>query len=70
MAAIEMARLFQRLADVGAQGAERMMASRGRRDERHRGREAALQLLYQWEISGAGDMDAAIESVLVAPSST
>ena len=40
-----------------------MMASRGRRDERHRGREAALQLLYQWEISGAGDMDAAIESV-------
>ena len=40
-----------------------MMASRGRRDERHRGREAALQLLYQWEISGAGDMDAAIESI-------
>ena len=40
-----------------------MMASRGRHDERHRGREAALQLLYQWEISGADDMDVAIESV-------
>jgi transcription antitermination protein NusB len=28
---------------------------RGRRDERHRAREAALQILYQWEI-GKGDV--------------
>ena len=36
--------------------------ARGRRDKRHRGREAALQLLYQWEMSGAADMEGAIES--------
>ena len=36
--------------------------ARGRRDKRHRGREAALQLLYQWEMSGADDMEGAIES--------
>ena len=36
--------------------------ARGRRDKRHRGREAALQLLYQWEMSGAVDMEGAIES--------
>ena len=39
-----------------------MMGGRVRPDDRHRGREVALQLLYQWEISGAADMDAAIES--------
>lgn len=36
--------------------------ARGRRDKRHRGREAALQLLYQWEITGAADIEGAIES--------
>ena len=44
------------------------MMARGRRDKRHRGREAALQLLYQWEMSGATDMEGAVESfVLLQP---
>lgn len=33
-----------------------MTAERRRRDERHRGREAALQMLYQWEV-GASPID-------------
>lgn len=36
-----------------------MSARRSRRDGRHRGREAALQLLYQWEVGG-GDLDQGI----------
>lgn len=39
-----------------------MTAGRGRADDRHRGREAALQLLYQWEVGhiASADVDDAI----------
>lgn len=36
----------------------------GRRDDRHRGREAALQLLYQWEIGGAADLAADLNEAI------
>jgi N utilization substance protein B len=35
--------------------------ARSRKDPRHRARESALQILYQWEI-GRGDVDAAAET--------
>ena len=35
--------------------------ARGRRDERHRAREAALQILYQWEI-GKGEIASVADS--------
>jgi N utilization substance protein B len=35
-----------------------------RRDWRHRAREAAVQILYQWDVGGV-DLDAAIETVFV-----
>ena len=40
-----------------------MSLAQHRGDERHRGREAALQLLYQWEIArfGEADIDEAID---------
>lgn len=39
-----------------------MTAGRGRADDRHRGREAALQLLYQWEVGRipSADLDDAV----------
>jgi len=37
------------------------MTARARKDRRHRAREAALQILYQWEI-GAADVGAAAET--------
>jgi N utilization substance protein B len=36
--------------------------ARGPKDERHRAREAALQILYQWEIGG-GDVAGAAETL-------
>ena len=44
-------------------GADRLSAVGSRRDERHGGRVAALQLLYQREVGGVvgADLDAALE---------
>ena len=46
-----------------------MTATASHRVERHRGREAALQLLYQWEIgqSAEATVDDAIELYWTAP---
>ena len=44
-------------------GADRLSAAGSRRDERHRGRVAALQLLYQREVGGVvgAELDAALD---------